>query len=89
MMKRIFRLCFFQLFSLIQSLATQFYRLADLIELRKLRKARQGIDVAKLNKGDIKKKRKRPREEGEQSGLRKGTLEEEECVSLSYIPEVR
>lgn len=52
--------------------------LADLIELRKLRKARQGIDVAKLNKGDIKKKKKRPREEGEQSGLRKGVQDEEE-----------
>jgi len=52
--------------------------LADLLELRKLRKARQGIDVAKLNKGDTKKKKKRPREEGEQSGLRKGAHDEEE-----------
>jgi hypothetical protein len=51
--------------------------------LRKLRKARQGIDVAKLNKGDIKKKKKRPREEGEQSGLRKGTHDEEEYVCLA------
>jgi hypothetical protein len=32
--------------------------------LRKLRNTRQGIDVAKLNKGDIKKKKKQPREEG-------------------------
>jgi len=49
--------------------------LNDLIELRKLRKARQGIDAAKLNKGDAKKKKKRPREEeeAEQGGLRKGT----------------
>ncbi|KAH9482490.1 Telomere length and silencing protein 1-like protein [Psilocybe cubensis] len=46
--------------------------LAELIELRKLRKAREGIDVAKLNKGDLKKKKKRPRDEGEQGGLRKG-----------------
>ncbi|KAJ7682371.1 hepatocellular carcinoma-associated antigen 59-domain-containing protein, partial [Mycena polygramma] len=47
--------------------------LNDLIELRKLRKARQGIDAAKLNKGDAKKKKKRPREdeEAEQGGLRK------------------
>jgi hypothetical protein len=57
--------------------------------LRKLRKARQGIDVAKLNKGDIKKKKKRPREEGEQSGLRKGTHEEEEYVCLPCKLEVR
>jgi hypothetical protein len=31
-----------------------------------------------LNIGDIKKKKKRPREEGEQSGLRKGVHDEEE-----------
>jgi len=49
-----------------------FASLEDLIELRKLRKARQGIDVTRLNKGDAKKKKKRPREEGEQGGLRKG-----------------
>ena len=41
---------------------------ADLIELRKLRKAREGIDVAKLSKGDIKKKRKRPKEGEEEVG---------------------
>ncbi|KAJ6539754.1 hepatocellular carcinoma-associated antigen 59-domain-containing protein [Mycena capillaripes] len=58
--------------------------LNDLIELRKLRKARQGIDAAKLNKGDAKKKKKRPREEdeAEQGGLRKAAAapipEEEE-----------
>lgn len=45
--------------------------LADLLELRKLRKARQGIDVSKLNKGDLKKKRKRPKE-GDQGGLKQG-----------------
>ncbi|KAF7302048.1 hypothetical protein MIND_00771200 [Mycena indigotica] len=47
--------------------------LNDLIELRKLRKARQGIDAAKLTKGDAKR-RKRPREEDEvvQAGLRPG-----------------
>ncbi|PPQ79495.1 hypothetical protein CVT25_003377 [Psilocybe cyanescens] len=52
--------------------------LADLLELRKLRKAREGIDVAKLNKGDLKKKKKRPREEGEQGGLKKGGPHEDE-----------
>ncbi|KAG6850640.1 hypothetical protein H0H93_010832 [Arthromyces matolae] len=50
---------------------------ADLIELRKLRKARQGIDAAKLSKGDARKKKKRPREE-EQGGLRKGFRDDEE-----------
>ncbi|THH17741.1 hypothetical protein EW146_g3133 [Bondarzewia mesenterica] len=57
----------------------------ELIELRKLRKARQGIDVAKLNKGDTKKRRKRALEdEGAdeaipvESGLRKGVKEEDE-----------
>ncbi|KAJ7437144.1 hepatocellular carcinoma-associated antigen 59-domain-containing protein [Mycena galericulata] len=47
--------------------------LNDLIELRRLRKARQGIDAAKLNKGDARKKKKRPREEeeAEHGGLRK------------------
>jgi hypothetical protein len=61
-------------------------RLADLLELRKLRKARGGIDVAKLNKGDIKKKKKRAREEGEEGGLKKGVPEDEECVLIvTYI----
>ncbi|KAI0660734.1 hepatocellular carcinoma-associated antigen 59-domain-containing protein [Cubamyces menziesii] len=46
--------------------------IADLIELRKLRKAREGIDVAKLYKGDLKKKRKRPKEEEVVAGLRPG-----------------
>jgi hypothetical protein len=59
--------------------------LNDLIELRKLRKARQGIDAAKLNKGDARKKKKRPREEDEAEvgGLRKAAPipEDEECVS--------
>ncbi|KAF8914257.1 hepatocellular carcinoma-associated antigen 59-domain-containing protein [Gymnopilus junonius] len=57
--------------------------LADLLELRKLRKTRGGIDVAKLNKGDLKKKKKRLREEGDQGGLKKGAgagHEEEERV---------
>ncbi|KLO19910.1 hypothetical protein SCHPADRAFT_817390 [Schizopora paradoxa] len=33
--------------------------LEDILELRRLRRARQGIDVAKLNKGDVKKKKKK------------------------------
>ncbi|KJA29730.1 hypothetical protein HYPSUDRAFT_231504 [Hypholoma sublateritium FD-334 SS-4] len=54
--------------------------LADLLELRKLRKTRGGIDVAKLNKGDVRKKKKRVRDEGEgeQGGLKKGVHEEDE-----------
>ena len=67
--------------------AEDLYRLADLIELRKLRKSREGIDAAKLNKGDAKKKKKRPKEEGEQGGLRKGAAhEEDECVNLPRPP---
>ena len=66
------------LFSSTNCSLNEFSSLADLIELRKLRKARHGIDVEKLNKGDIEKKGKRPREEGEQSGLRKGAHEEED-----------
>ncbi|KAJ7068685.1 hepatocellular carcinoma-associated antigen 59-domain-containing protein [Mycena amicta] len=49
----------------------------DLIELRKLRKARQGIDAAKLTKGDTRRK-KRPREEEVQAGLRPGFRDEDE-----------
>lgn len=59
---------------LLKIVSSRYYSLADLIELRKLRRARQGIDVTKLNNGDIKKKKKRPREEGDQGGLRKGAV---------------
>ena len=53
--------------------------LADLIELRKLRKAREGIDVEKLTKGDAKKKRKRPKGEDEVVyGLRPGVKVDED-----------
>ncbi|KAF9534171.1 hepatocellular carcinoma-associated antigen 59-domain-containing protein [Crepidotus variabilis] len=45
--------------------------------LRKLRKARGGIDAAKLSKGDVRKKRRR-RDEGEQGGLKKGAGHEDE-----------
>ena len=42
------------------------YSLTDLIELRKLRKSRQGIDVTKLNEGSVKKRKKQENaEEGE------------------------
>ncbi|KAF8655334.1 hypothetical protein AX16_003107 [Volvariella volvacea WC 439] len=51
--------------------------LADLIELRKLRKGRQGIDVNKLNIGDIKKKKKKQPEEV-QGGLREGFKDHDE-----------
>lgn len=45
-----------------------------MIELRKLRKSREGINVAKLTKGDIKKKRKRPKEGKEEAyGLKPST----------------
>lgn len=52
--------------------------LADLIELRKLRRTRQGINATKLNKGDMRKKKKRLREEGEQGGLRKGVRDDDD-----------
>ncbi|KAF5321992.1 hypothetical protein D9619_000565 [Psilocybe cf. subviscida] len=50
--------------------------IADLLELRKLRKAREGIDVSKLNKGNPKKKKKRPREE--EGGLKNDMPEDED-----------
>lgn len=39
------------------------HSLEDLIELRKLRRSREGIDVGKLNKGDPKKKKKKTGDE--------------------------
>lgn len=66
-------------------------RVADLIELRKLRRAREGIDVAKLNKGDAKRRRKRAREgeqeeEGVKAGLRKGApVDDDGYVCLSFF----
>jgi hypothetical protein len=47
-------------------LAYSYLRVADLIELRKLRKSREGIDVTKLGKGDIKKKKKKKTKEEEE-----------------------
>ncbi|EGO02104.1 hypothetical protein SERLA73DRAFT_132900 [Serpula lacrymans var. lacrymans S7.3] len=46
--------------------------LAEILELRKLKKARRGIDASKLHKGDVKKKKKRAPEEEDQGGLKKG-----------------
>lgn len=62
--------------------------LADLIELRKLRKTRQGIDVAKLYKGDFKRKRPKEDEKEDVGGLRMGATKDEddnneETVDLS------
>ncbi|KAG6828488.1 hypothetical protein H0H92_007803 [Tricholoma furcatifolium] len=51
---------------------------AELIEIRKLKKSRQGIDASKLNIGDAKKKKKRPRTETEQGGLRKGVRDDDD-----------
>ncbi len=64
--------------------------MAELIELRKLRRAREGIDITKLQKGDVKKKKKkkRAREEGELGGLQKGARDNDEeyvqCHTLSF-----
>jgi len=87
-----------QVYRMSQSLNPQFqvlnnFRISDLIELRKLRRARQGIDVTKLHKGDAKRRQKRAREgeEGEEEDkpvkpdLKKGTTtvdEDEYVVSL-------
>ncbi|KAJ3547116.1 hypothetical protein NMY22_g1772 [Coprinellus aureogranulatus] len=51
--------------------------IADLIEWRKLRRAREGIDVTKLNVGDAKKKAKKRVREEEKGGLRKGATEDD------------
>jgi hypothetical protein len=63
--------------------------LADIIELRKLRRAREGIDVGKLQKGDAKKKKKRLREE-EVGGLQMGAGANDEeyvrCPAYSSFP---
>ena len=60
--------------------------MAELIELRKLRRAREGIDVTKLQKGDVKKKKKkkRAREEGELGGLQKGVRDNDEEYVLRF-----
>lgn len=63
----------YSVFSICICLAYETYSVAELIELRKLRRSRQGIDAAKLTKGDAKKrKRKVKEEEGSTGGLKKG-----------------
>jgi len=54
----------FLAFSLADWFSVGLLRLADILELRKLRKAREGIDVAKLNKGEVKKRRRSPEPAG-------------------------
>lgn len=56
------------------------HSLADLIELRALRRTRQGIDATKLVVGDARRKRRRAEEaeeegEAEKGGLRAGAPE--------------
>lgn len=56
--------------------------LEDIIELRKLRRAREGIDVSKLNKGEPRK-RKKAADDGSTTtptGLIKGAKKDEEDV---------
>jgi hypothetical protein len=54
--------------------------LQELLTLRKLQRPHKGIDVAKLNKGDSKKKRKAKieEEEGEKYGLQPKKPDEHE-----------
>jgi len=60
--------------------------LADLIELRKLRRARGGIDVTKLQRGNVEKKR--PRED-EVGGLRKGARDDEDDETVDLTAKTR
>ena len=56
------------------------YRLSELLELRKLRKSRQGIDIQKLSKGVVKRRKRRATEEDEHQdagGLKPGAKVEE------------
>lgn len=57
--------------------------ISELIELRKLRKSRQGIDVSKLSKGDVKKRKRKTAEDGQEAegGLRAGARVDEEEAS--------
>lgn len=48
------------------------YSISELLELRQLKKARQGIDANKLKDGVKKKKRRREEEEGDAGGLKPG-----------------
>ncbi|KAG2138057.1 hepatocellular carcinoma-associated antigen 59-domain-containing protein [Suillus bovinus] len=57
--------------------------ISELIELRKLKKSRQGIDVSKLSKGDAKKRKRKTAEDGQEAegGLRPGARVDEEETS--------
>jgi hypothetical protein len=57
--------------------------ISELIELRKLRKSRQGIDVSKLSKADAKKRKRKTAEDGQETegGLRAGARVDEEEAS--------
>jgi hypothetical protein len=82
---------------LLLALSHAIYRLADLIELRKLRRAKQGIESSKLIVGDAKKRRRRNEEdefaEQEPGGLRSGArtpdtaVPEDESVFMLHIVE--
>jgi len=54
--------------------------IADLVELRRLRKQREGIDITKLNKGDIKKKRKKATEDEAHYGLHPGVAQTKQPI---------
>ncbi|KAG1734984.1 hypothetical protein EDB19DRAFT_1896336 [Suillus lakei] len=62
---------------------TTVYSISELIELRKLKKSRQGIDVSKLSKGDAKKRKRKTAEDGQevQGGLRAGARVDDEEAS--------
>jgi hypothetical protein len=60
------------------------FSIADLLELRKLRRKREGIDIAKLNKGDLKKKRKKAPEDEGDYGLKAGLGQTTETVDNEY-----
>jgi hypothetical protein len=74
-------------------------RLEDLLELRKLRRSRQGIEASRLIAGDARRRRRREddaEQEEERGGLRAGTgtpttpaptaaEDEDECVYKSPI----
>jgi hypothetical protein len=59
--------------------------IADLVELRRLRKQREGIDITKLNKGDIKKKRKKATEDEAHYGLHPGVAQTKQPIENEYV----
>ncbi|KAH6914731.1 hepatocellular carcinoma-associated antigen 59-domain-containing protein [Coprinopsis sp. MPI-PUGE-AT-0042] len=63
--------------------------IAELIEWRKLRRTRQGIDVAKLNVGDAKKMKKKRAREEDQGGLQKKPAHHEDDVEDEEMKDAR